>query len=163
PESPPPCAPGGDSSETILVVEDDDDVRSYSTESLRELGFTVLEAHDGATALKVLDRCPQVQLLFTDVGLPGVNGRQLADEAQRREGGAGGARWGSGRVAVRLRRGRVAVCVRRCAGRARAQSHERPSGGGWSRPASAVRAPSTPTASYSPARACRLTSISANS
>ncbi|MDY0065123.1 MAG: response regulator [Steroidobacteraceae bacterium] len=87
PESPPPCAPGGDSSETILVVEDDDDVRSYSTESLRELGFTVLEAHDGATALKVLDRCPQVQLLFTDVGLPGVNGRQLADEAQRRKPG----------------------------------------------------------------------------
>ena len=74
----------GHPSETILVVEDDDDVRIYSTEALRDLGFTVLEAHDGASALRVLELHPEVMLLFTDVGLPSINGRQLADEARRR-------------------------------------------------------------------------------
>jgi CheY-like chemotaxis protein len=74
----------GHASETILVVEDDDDVRIYSTEGLRDLGFTVLEAHDGATALRVLELHPEVALLLTDVGLPNMNGRQLADEARRR-------------------------------------------------------------------------------
>ena len=77
----------GHSTETILVVEDDDDVRIYSTEGLRELGFTVLEAHDGASALRVLELHPEVVLLFTDVGLPRMNGRQLADEARRRKPG----------------------------------------------------------------------------
>lgn len=74
----------GHSSETILVVEDDDDVRIYSTEGLRDLGFTVLEAPDGESALRVLALHPEVVLLFTDVGLPAINGRQLADEARRR-------------------------------------------------------------------------------
>jgi PAS domain S-box-containing protein len=74
----------GHPSEIILVVEDDDDVRIYSTEALRDLGFTVLEAHDGASALRVLEMHPEVMLLFTDVGLPTINGRQLADEARRR-------------------------------------------------------------------------------
>jgi CheY-like chemotaxis protein len=66
------------------VVEDDDDVRIYSTEGLRDLGFTVLEAHDGASALQVLELHPEVALLLTDVGLPNMNGSQLADEARRR-------------------------------------------------------------------------------
>ena len=70
--------------ETILVVEDDDDVRIYSTETLRELGFTVLEAHDGASALRVLEHHPEIRLLFTDVGLPGINGRELVDAARSR-------------------------------------------------------------------------------
>ncbi|MGH8175196.1 MAG: response regulator [Steroidobacter sp.] len=78
-------APRGVASETILVVEDDDDVRTYSTESLRELGFSVLEAHDGPSALRVLEHHPEVNLLFTDVGLPGMNGRQIADEVHRRQ------------------------------------------------------------------------------
>jgi CheY-like chemotaxis protein len=82
-ETPVPVSPG-DPSETILVVEDDDDVRLYSTESLRELGFSVLEASDGASALQVLDHHPEICLLFTDVGLPGINGRELVDEARRR-------------------------------------------------------------------------------
>ncbi|HEX7012652.1 MAG TPA: response regulator [Steroidobacteraceae bacterium] len=79
--------PQGRLEETILVVEDDDDVRSYSTESLRELGFSVLEAYDGQPALRLLDHHPQIALMFTDVGLPGLNGRQLVDEAQRRRPG----------------------------------------------------------------------------
>lgn len=80
-------APRGHSSEVILVVEDDDDVRIYSTESLRELGFSVLEAQDGPSALRVLEHHPEVSLLFTDVGLPGINGRQLVDEVHRRRPG----------------------------------------------------------------------------
>jgi len=71
--------------ETILVVEDDDDVRTYSKEILRELGYSILEAAAGAAALRVLDAHPEIDLLFTDVGLPGgMNGRQLADEARKR-------------------------------------------------------------------------------
>jgi PAS domain S-box-containing protein len=70
--------------ESILVVEDDDALRAYTTETLRELGYFVIEAASGAAALASLAKHP-VDLLFTDVVMPGgVNGRQLADEAQRR-------------------------------------------------------------------------------
>ena len=76
----------GSPSETILVVEDDPDVRSYSCDTLRDLGYNVLEAKDGLAGLKLLDAHPQIRILFTDVGLPGgMNGRQLADEARRRK------------------------------------------------------------------------------
>jgi CheY-like chemotaxis protein len=75
--------PGG--TETILVVEDDPDVRSYTTEILRELGYKVLEAHEGDAALGLLASDPDIQLMFTDIGLPGpYNGRQLAEEAKKR-------------------------------------------------------------------------------
>jgi CheY-like chemotaxis protein len=75
----------GSATDTILVVEDDLDVRTYSTETLRDLGYSVIEAGNGAAGLKLLDANPQVRMLFTDVGLPGgMNGRQLADEARRR-------------------------------------------------------------------------------
>jgi signal transduction histidine kinase len=71
--------------ETILVVEDEDAVRSFTVEMLRELGYGVLEAPNGHAALKLIDANPSIELLFTDVGLPGgLNGRQLADEATRR-------------------------------------------------------------------------------
>ena len=70
--------------ETILVVEDDDDVRAYSVESLRELGYQVLEAHDGPTALRMVeDRAEPVDLLFTDVVMPGMSGRELVEAARR--------------------------------------------------------------------------------
>jgi PAS domain S-box-containing protein len=72
----------GGSHEVVLVVEDDNDVRLFTTESLRELGFTVLESHDGPSALRQLERHPEVQLLFTDVGLPGINGAQLVAAAR---------------------------------------------------------------------------------
>jgi len=73
---------------TILVVEDEAVVRTFSTEALRDLGFDVLEASDGAAALGIVKTHPEVQLLFADVGLPGgMNGRQLADEAVRHRPG----------------------------------------------------------------------------
>ncbi len=70
--------------ETILVVEDDEDVRTYSTDTLRDLGYIVLEAPSGLAALKILESHPDVSILFTDIGLPGgMNGRQLADEVRK--------------------------------------------------------------------------------
>ena len=76
--------PEGTREETILVCEDDDDVRAYSVEVLRELGYRVLEAHDGPSALRLLERQEgRVDLLFTDVVLPGgMTGAVLADEAK---------------------------------------------------------------------------------
>ncbi|MCK1656180.1 PAS domain S-box protein [Bradyrhizobium sp. 151] len=69
--------------ETILVLEDDDEVRAYSVESLRELGYRVIEAHDGPSALRLLERQPRVDLLFTDVVLPGgLTGAQVAAQAK---------------------------------------------------------------------------------
>jgi CheY-like chemotaxis protein len=79
-----PLAPEGTSEETILVCEDDDDVRAYSVEVLRELGYRVLEAHDGPSALRLLERQEgRVDLLFTDVVLPsGIMGDHLAEQAR---------------------------------------------------------------------------------
>ena len=78
-------APRSTRGETVLVVEDDQDVRAHSTGILRELGYDVLEAPLAMVGLQLLDRHPEIRLLFTDVGLPGgMNGRQLADEARRR-------------------------------------------------------------------------------
>jgi CheY-like chemotaxis protein len=60
-------------------------VRAHAVAILRELGYSVLEAADGRSALLILESEPGVRLLFTDIGLPeGLNGRQLADEAHRR-------------------------------------------------------------------------------
>ncbi len=76
--------PEGTRDETILVCEDDDDVRAYTVEVLRELGYRVLEAHDGPSALRLLERQEgRVDLLFTDVVLPaGMTGAVLAQEAR---------------------------------------------------------------------------------
>jgi PAS domain S-box-containing protein len=75
--------PEGGAEETILVVEDDDDVRTHSVECLRELGYRVVEAHDGPSALRLLERQPQVDLLFSDVVLPGgLTGAQVAAQAR---------------------------------------------------------------------------------
>jgi PAS domain S-box-containing protein len=81
----PTSLPRGAKNECILVVEDDADVRSYSCDTLSELGYDVISAETGAAGLRLLDSHPGVCLLFTDVGLPGgMNGRQLAEEARRR-------------------------------------------------------------------------------
>ena len=80
--------PVGKIRKRILLVEDDGEVRRFASETLRELGYTVHAAPEGATALEILDSTPQIQMLFTDVVLPnGMNGRQLADEALRRRPG----------------------------------------------------------------------------
>jgi PAS domain S-box-containing protein len=72
-------------SETVLVVEDDELLRAYTVEALQELGYRVLEARDAAAALVVLGGKTHVDLLFTDVVIPGgMNGRALAEEALRR-------------------------------------------------------------------------------
>jgi PAS domain S-box-containing protein len=77
------ATPEGAAEETILVVEDDDDVRAYSVEILRELGYRVIEAHDGPSALRLLERQFRVDLLFTDVVLPGgMTGAQVAAQAR---------------------------------------------------------------------------------
>jgi signal transduction histidine kinase/ActR/RegA family two-component response regulator len=71
--------------ETVLIVEDDDGVRAYSSGVLRELGYDVLEASDAPSALATLGAHPQIDLLFTDVVLPGgVHGHKLAEEVRTR-------------------------------------------------------------------------------
>jgi PAS domain S-box-containing protein len=80
---PPPSTPEASAEETILVVEDDDDVRAYSVDILRELGYRVIESHDGPSALRLLERQFRVDLLFTDVVLPGgMTGAQVAAQAR---------------------------------------------------------------------------------
>ena len=70
-------------SEVILVVEDDELVRASSVGMLRDLGYTCLHAPDGAAALAMLRGGSKVDLLFTDVVMPGpIRGRELAIEAQ---------------------------------------------------------------------------------
>jgi PAS domain S-box-containing protein len=71
----------------VLVVEDEPRVREFSTQLLIDLGHEVVSVGDPAAALEHLGRDAPVDLLFTDVGLPGMNGRQLADEARRRRPG----------------------------------------------------------------------------
>jgi PAS domain S-box-containing protein len=70
--------------ETVLVVEDNENVRTFGADALVSLGYRVLEAADADAALHILETHPETALLFTDVGLPGTNGRRLADEARRR-------------------------------------------------------------------------------
>ncbi len=70
--------------ETVVLVEDDAEVREFSASALAHLGYRVLEAAEASTALKILAEHSEIALLLTDVGLPGLNGRQLADEAPRR-------------------------------------------------------------------------------
>lgn len=66
----------------VLVVEDEGAVRNLVSDLLSELGYHVLSAADGPSGLAVLQSDPRIDLLVTDVGLPGLNGRQLADAAR---------------------------------------------------------------------------------
>ena len=77
--------PEGTREETILVIEDEEDVRAYTCDTLRELGYRVIEAADGPSALRLLEREDRVDLLFTDVVLPGgMTGAQVAARASAR-------------------------------------------------------------------------------
>jgi PAS domain S-box-containing protein len=78
--------PTGSLSETILVVEDDDDVRAYTVGTLRELGYRVVEAHDGTAALHLLEKQENpVKLLMTDVVMPKMSGSELASTARQHQ------------------------------------------------------------------------------
>ena len=76
--------PLGDRREVVLVVEDEPTVREFSVDALTELGYRVLEADGAAAALRLLEAHPEIALLFTDIVMPDINGRKLADEALRR-------------------------------------------------------------------------------
>jgi signal transduction histidine kinase len=79
-----------DTAPTILLVEDDHDVRAYVVEILRDLHYQVLEAHDANSALGLIDRNDvRVDLLLTDLVLPGTNGVQLAEKVKAHHPGAG--------------------------------------------------------------------------
>ncbi len=77
-------APRSEQGETVLVVDDEPTVRMLVREVLADLGYTAIEAADGPAGLKVLQSNARIDLLVTDVGLPGMNGRQLADAARER-------------------------------------------------------------------------------
>jgi PAS domain S-box-containing protein len=73
--------------EVILVVEDNDDVRAYSLDVIKGLGFKVLEAANADDAMQIIETALRIDLLFTDVVLPGKNGRLLAEEARTKRPG----------------------------------------------------------------------------
>lgn len=83
-----PAAPGfvelprARDDEVILVVEDEERVRLMSVDSLKELGYTIVQAPNGERALELLADHPRIDMLFTDVVMPGINGRILADRAR---------------------------------------------------------------------------------
>ncbi|TIN91870.1 CHASE3 domain-containing protein [Mesorhizobium opportunistum] len=91
PEEPAIPAERGDSTakvtETILVVEDDAQVRTATTDAMRELGYEVIDVGSGQEALEKLAAAPGVALLFTDIVMPVMNGRKLAEEAVARQPG----------------------------------------------------------------------------
>ena len=79
----PELVEAGGGSETILVVEDDAEVRSIATEMLRELGYKVLTAKDAASAVPILESGMKIDLLFTDVVMPGpIRSPELARKAK---------------------------------------------------------------------------------
>jgi PAS domain S-box-containing protein len=77
------AAPRSEQGETVLVIDDEPTVRMLAAEVLSDLGYTSVEAEDGPQGLKILNSRRRVDLLITDVGLPGgMNGRQVADAAR---------------------------------------------------------------------------------
>jgi CheY-like chemotaxis protein len=71
----------------ILVVEDEEAVREFAVELLKSLGYGVVSANDGITAMHLLEETPTIDLVFTDVVMPGLDGIVLADMAKRRRPG----------------------------------------------------------------------------
>ena len=74
----------GAPTEIVLVVEDEAGVRNLSVDALRELGYTVIHADSAGEALRMIEGHPKIDLLFTDIIMPEMNGRQLADRAVAR-------------------------------------------------------------------------------
>ena len=79
-----PELPRARDQECVLVVEDDRDVLAYSVAALETLGYHVIGVADASSALTALEAHPRVKLLFADIELPGLNGRELAEEVVRR-------------------------------------------------------------------------------
>jgi nitrogen-specific signal transduction histidine kinase/CheY-like chemotaxis protein len=76
-------SPGAEAGQTVLIVDDEPSVRMQVTDVLQERGYNTIEAEDGASGLKVLQSAARIDLLISDVGLPGgMNGRQMADAAR---------------------------------------------------------------------------------
>ena len=67
----------------VLVVEDEEPVRHMTVDALRELGYTVVQASDGKEALRHLQLQPRVDVMFTDIVMPDMTGRELADQARK--------------------------------------------------------------------------------
>ncbi len=74
----------GPRSPTVLLVDDDDDVRETSAEMLEELGYVVLQAESGSEALSIMETHPNLDVLVTDVRMPGMTGLELSAEARAR-------------------------------------------------------------------------------
>src|SRR5262249_44445364 len=74
----------GSHSEIVLVVEDEERVRGVSVEALRHLGYTVVSASDPIEALALLEQGQPVSLLFTDMIMPNMTGRELAERARKK-------------------------------------------------------------------------------
>ena len=87
PPSPPSQAPAEGGHELVLVVEDDELVRQHACSELRTLGYQVLAAEGGKAALALIDEHDNIDLLFTDVVMPGMSGRVLADAAREKRPG----------------------------------------------------------------------------
>ena len=79
----PKAAQAGSPRETIFVVEDEDRVRLMVVASLKELGYTVIQASNGTEALRLMEEGQHPTLLFTDVVMPNMTGRELADQAMQ--------------------------------------------------------------------------------
>ncbi len=67
----------------VLVVEDEEPVRHMTVDALRELGYTVVQASDGKEALRHLQLQPRVDVMFTDIVMPDMTGRELVDQARK--------------------------------------------------------------------------------
>jgi CheY-like chemotaxis protein len=79
-----PGPTGATGRETVLLVEDDDTVRALTARMLRELGYKVMDAADAAAARLAADGDGRIDLLLTDVVMPGGNGRELAEALGKR-------------------------------------------------------------------------------
>ena len=79
-----PLSEQAQTGECVLVVEDDADVRAYVVDTLGGLGYDVLEAKSGEDALRLMAEYKGIGLLLTDVVMPGMNGRKLAEAARQR-------------------------------------------------------------------------------
>jgi DNA-binding NtrC family response regulator len=73
----------------VLLVEDDHVLRAVSADTLNDLGYRTIRTSDGMQALTALESDRDIRILMTDIGLPGMDGQQLAAEARRRRPGLG--------------------------------------------------------------------------